>query len=89
MLYEISLTEELNLESAIRQVAGHTDMQRVRDLCTALMRQNFHQEQLLRNAIHHISQLELVLVLGATAAPDEVDSFMAMAREVTAELGLA
>lgn len=88
MLYEVPLTQELQLESSIRQIAAHEDSEKVRDLCTALMRQNFHQEQLLRNAIHHISQLEMVMVLGATAAPDEVDIFMAMAREVSADLGL-
>lgn len=88
MLYEVPLTQELQLENAIRQVAAHDDTKKIRDLCTSLMRQNFHQEQLLRNAIHHISHLEMVLVLGATAAPDEVDSFMAMAREISAEMGL-
>ena len=88
MLYEVPLTQELQLETAIREVAAHEDKEKIRDLCTSLMRQNFHQEQLLRNAIHHISQLELVMVLGATAAPDEVDVFMEMAREVSADLGL-
>lgn len=88
MLYEVPLTQELQLETAIRSVAAHEDIEKIRDLCTALMRQNFHQEQLLRNAIHHISQLEIVMVLGATAAPDEFESFMAMAREVSSDLGL-
>lgn len=89
MAYELSLGEELKLEHAIREVSAHPDMAKVRDLCASLMRQNYHQQQLLANAIGRISELELVLFLGATAEPDETEAFLAMAREVCSDLGIA
>lgn len=88
MAYEISLTEELKLEQAIREVSGHPDTKKVRDLCASLMRSNYHQQQLLANAIGRISELELVLFLGAHAEPDEATAFIAMAREVCESLGI-
>lgn len=88
MVYEMPLGEELKLEHAIREVSGHPDVERVRDLCAKLMRQNYHQQQLLSNAIARIGQLELVLFLGAYAEPDETEAFIAMAREICEELGI-
>lgn len=89
MSYELPLSEELKLEHAIREVSAHHDTQKVRDLCASLMRQNFHQQQLLSKAIGHINQLELVLLLGATAEPHESDVFLAMARQVCDDLGIS
>ena len=88
MAYEISLTEELKLEQAIREVSSHPDVAKVRDLCASLMRSNYHQQQLLANAIGRISELELVLFLGAQAEADEALDFVAMAREVCESLGI-
>lgn len=88
MAYEIPLTEELKLEQAIREVSGHPDMQKVRDLCASLMRSNYHQQQLLANAIGRIGELELVLFLGAQAEPHEAIEFVAMAREICESLGI-
>lgn len=88
MAYEIPLMEELKLEQAIREVAGHKDMDKVRTLCASLMRSNYHQQQLLANAIGRIAELELVLFLGAHAEPDEALDFIAMAREVCESLGI-
>lgn len=88
MVYEIPLNEELKLERAIREVAAHPDVSRVRDLCAGLMRQNYHQQQLLSNAIARISELELVVFLGATAEAHESEAFLAMAREVCDSLGI-
>ena len=88
MAYELSLGEELKLEQAIREISGHPDTQKVRDLCASLMRSNFHQQQLLANAIGRISELELVLFLGAQAEPDEALDFVSMAREVCESLGI-
>lgn len=88
MVYEIPLSEELRLEHAIREVSAHPDEARVRDLCAKLMRQNYHQQQLLSNAIGRIGQLELVIFLGAQAEPSEADAFIAMAREVCEDLGI-
>jgi len=88
MVYEIPLSEELRLEHAIREVSAHPDGARVRDLCAKLMRQNYHQQQLLSKAIGRVSQLELILFLGASATEDETEAFLAMAREICDELGI-
>ena len=88
MAYQPTLNEELRLEQAIREVSGHPDTAKVRDLCASLMRANYHQQQLLSRAVGRISELELVLFLGAHAEPRETDAFMAMAREVCNDLGI-
>lgn len=88
MVYELPLSEELRLEHAIREVTAHPDVDRVRDLAAKLMRQNFHQQQLLKKAIERISHLELVFYLGASGGPDDTESFLAMAREICDELGI-
>jgi hypothetical protein len=88
MAYSIPLTEELKLEQAIREVSGHPDMDKVRALCASLMRSNYHQQQLLANAVGRIGELELVLFLGAHAEPSEVSAFLSMAREVCEDLGI-
>lgn len=88
MAYEISLSEELKLEQAIREVSAHPDVAKVRALCASLMRSNYHQQQLLANAVGRIGELEVVLFLGAHAEPSEVNAFLAMAREVCEDLGI-
>lgn len=88
MLYEMSLSEELTLESAIREVANHPDVEKLRTLCAALMRQNYHQQRLLSKAIGRVGELEMVIFLGATAEAHEVDTFVEMAREVCASMGI-
>lgn len=88
MAYEIPLYEELKLEQAIREVSGNPDIEKVRTLCASLMRSNYHQQQLLANAVGRIGELELVLFLGAHAEPSEVGAFLSMAREVCKDLGI-
>lgn len=89
MAYELPLSEELRLEAAIREVIAHPETDKVRDLCAKLMRQNFHQQQLLKKAIERISHLELVFYLGASGGPEYADSFLAMAREICDEFGIS
>lgn len=88
MTLEIPLYEELKLEQAIREVSAHPDVEKVRTLCASLMRSNYHQQQLLANAVGRIGELELILFLGAQAEPDEAMDFLAMAREVCESLGI-
>lgn len=88
MTLEIPLYEELKLEQAIREVSAHPDVEKVRKLCASLMRSNYHQQQLLANAVGRIGELELILFLGAQAEPDEAMDFLAMAREVCESLGI-
>ena len=88
MHYEIPLTQELQLESTIREIAAHPDKAKVSALCASLIRQNFHQQQLLNKAIYRISELELVAFLGASTSQQELDTFVGIAREICAELGI-
>ena len=88
MAVTLSLNDELKLEHSIRQIAQHPEFDKVRDLACALMRQNAHQQMLLEAAIGHIGQLEMALFLGATAGPDEIVDFAAMAREICDEFGI-
>lgn len=88
MSYELTLGEELQLEAAIRDLAQHSDTTQVRELCTSLLRQNHHYQQLLRRAVGRVSELELVMLLGATAEPEDTEVFLSMARGVCKDLGI-
>lgn len=88
MAVEVPLTEELKLERAIREVSAHSDYAKVRDLCCSLMRLNFHQQKLLTSAIGRISELELVLFLGASTELSDAADFVLMARDLCDELGI-
>ena len=88
MAYDMPLGEELRLEAQIRDLAGHADVARVRDLCASLMRQNYHQQQLLRRAVGRTGELEMIVLLGALAEPDDADLFLDMAAQLLEELGV-
>jgi|GEM_PF-3202317 len=88
MAVEVPLTEELRLEQAVREVGASPDHPKVRDLCCNLMRLNFHQQKLLTSAIGRISELEMVLFLGATTELSDAESFLLMARELCDEFGI-
>ena len=88
MAVELSLNDELKLEHSIRQISQHSEIDKVRKLACSLMRQNAHQQMLLEAAIGHIGHLEMALFLGATAGPDEIMDFSAMARDICDEFGI-
>jgi hypothetical protein len=67
MVITPSLQQELELERSIRCIAGHEDTAKVRTLCASLMRQNWFQQQLIRQATGHIAKLELEGFLGSTS----------------------
>ena len=53
-----SLEEELELERNVRDVQGCTDESALRALCVSLVRTNWHQAKLLRQAVGHIGELD-------------------------------
>lgn len=88
MSYELSLSEELKIEASIRDIHRHPDHEQVRDICASLVRQNYHYQQLLSRAVGRVSELELIMLLGATAEPENTEVFLSMARGVCQDLGI-
>jgi len=58
MIIEPSLEQKLNLECSCRGIKEGTDLAEMRNLCVALIQQNFYQRLMLRQAINHIGALE-------------------------------
>ena len=58
MVVHQSLEEELELERSVRDVQGCTDEDALRSLCVSLVRTNWHQAKLLRQAVGHIGELD-------------------------------
>jgi hypothetical protein len=58
MIIEPSLEAQLRLECGCRGVRETKDLTEVRNLCVALMQQNFYQGLMLRQAVSRISALE-------------------------------
>jgi hypothetical protein len=67
MVINPSLQQELELEKSIRCIAASEDTAKVRDLCASLLRQNWFQQQLIRQATGHIAQLEMQEFLGCAS----------------------
>ena len=58
MIVNQSLEEELELERNVRDVQGCTDKDALKTLCVSLVRTNWHQAKLLKQAVGHIGQLD-------------------------------
>ena len=58
MIIEPSLEAQLNLECSCRGIKETKDLAEVRNLCVALLQQNFYQGLMLRQAVNRISALE-------------------------------
>ena len=58
MVVNQSLEEELELEKNVRDVQGCTDEDALRSLCVSLVRTNWHQAKLLKQAVGHIGQFD-------------------------------
>ena len=58
MIVNQSLEEELELERNVRNVQGCTDEDALKTLCVSLVRANWHQAKLLKQAVGHIGQLD-------------------------------
>ena len=53
-----SLEAQLKLECSCRGIKETKDLAEVRNLCVALLQQNFYQGLMLRQAVNRISALE-------------------------------
>jgi len=60
MSAEIPLEEQLMVERQVRAVYDHADAKEIAELCSTLIRQNFHQQKLLQQAITRIMELEII-----------------------------
>lgn len=58
MVVHQSLEEELELERNVRDVQNCTDEDALKSLCVSLVRTNWHQAKLLRQAVSHIGELD-------------------------------
>ena len=60
MIVHQSLEEELELERNVRDVQSCTDESALRALCVSLVRTNWHQSKLLKQAVGHIGELDAI-----------------------------
>ena len=60
MVVELPLEEQLMLERQVRAVYDQTDTDAVAKLCASLIRQNYHQQKLLKQALSRIIELEVI-----------------------------
>ena len=58
MVVDQTLEEELEVERSVREVNSCRDEEALKMLCSALVRQNFHQSKLLSQSVGRISELE-------------------------------
>ena len=58
MIVEPSLEQKLTLECTCRGVLEQTDLEQMQSLCIALVKQNWYQGQLLKQAVSHIAQFD-------------------------------
>ena len=58
MVVNQSLEEELELERNVRDVQNCTDEDALKTLCVSLVRTNWHQSKLLKQAVGHIGELD-------------------------------
>lgn len=56
MIIEKTLEEDLALEQSVRDVQKCGDEDALKALCVSLVRTNWHQSKLLRQAVGHIAE---------------------------------
>lgn len=66
MVVNQSLEEELELERTIRSIYGYPGLEETQKLCEALLRQNWHQSKLLKQAVKHIAEMDASIACGET-----------------------
>jgi hypothetical protein len=62
MVVHQSLEEELELERNVRDVQNCSDEDALKSLCVSLVRTNWHQAKLLKQAVGHIGELDASMV---------------------------
>ena len=61
MVVELSLEEQLAVETQARFALNCPDSKEVAKLCSTLIKQNAHQSKLLSQAVNHIARLEAII----------------------------
>ena len=56
MVVHQSLEEELELERSVREVQAANDEEALKAFCVSLLRTNWHQAKLLKQAVGHIAE---------------------------------
>ena len=56
MVVSQTLEEELEVERSVREVHNCNDEEALKMLCSALVRQSWHQGKLLKQAVGHIAE---------------------------------
>jgi len=69
MVVELSLEEQLAVETQTRLVLNCPDSKEVARLCSTLIKQNAHQSKLLSQAVRHIARLEAIMYLIHSTRP--------------------
>jgi len=64
MIIDPSLEQKLNLECTCRRVHEEKDVDHLQSLCVALIKQNWHQSILLKQAVQHIASLDKAIAPG-------------------------
>ena len=64
MIIDPSLEQKLNLECTCRRVSEETDVDHLQSLCIALIKQNWHQSILLKQAVERIAALDKAMLPG-------------------------
>jgi hypothetical protein len=72
MVVNLTMEEELRIEQQARSILASSDESQVRDLCAALSKQNAFQQKLIKQAVRHISELELKAELSELQDVDPV-----------------
>jgi len=69
MVVQLSLEEQLAVETQARVALNHSDSKEIAKLCATLIKQNAHQSKLIKQAVHHIAALEATLYLQQSRRP--------------------
>jgi len=64
MIINPSLEQKLSLECTCRRVHEEKDVDHLQSLCIALIKQNWHQGKLLKQAVEHIASLDKAIAPG-------------------------
>jgi len=66
MTSKLTIEEELRLEKQVRQVEKCTDLDTLQSLCAAMTRQNYHYQQLLKQAVLEMAEMDAKLTCAAS-----------------------
>jgi len=61
MIIDPSLEQKLNLECTCRRVGEEKNVDQLQSLCVALIKQNWHQGILLKQAVERIASLDTAI----------------------------